>query len=67
MSLPNPIVPIILAGGTGSRLWPLSRESIPKQFLNLLEKSNHTLLQQTFKRIENLSSAFSKSFIVSIS
>jgi len=28
------IVPIILAGGTGSRLWPLSRSSFPKQFLD---------------------------------
>ena len=53
MSLPNPIVPIILAGGTGSRLWPLSRESFPKQFLNLLEKNKNTLLQQTYNRIKN--------------
>ena len=49
-----PIVPIILAGGTGSRLWPLSRKSFPKQFLSLLEKDNKTLLQTTYKRIENL-------------
>ncbi len=55
MSLSNPIVPVLLAGGTGSRLWPLSRESFPKQFLNLLEKNNNTLLQQTYKRIEKLS------------
>ena len=54
MSLANPIVPIILAGGTGSRLWPLSRQSFPKQFLKLLENNNYTLLQQTYKRIENL-------------
>ena len=31
------IIPIILAGGTGTRLWPLSRKSFPKQFLNLLD------------------------------
>ena len=48
------IIPIILAGGTGSRLWPLSRESYPKQFLNLLENDNLTLLQKTYERIENL-------------
>ena len=49
----NKIVPIILAGGTGSRLWPLSRKSFPKQFLNLLD-DEFTMLQKTYKRIENL-------------
>ena len=48
------IIPIILAGGTGSRLWPLSRKSFPKQFLNLLESDEYTMLQKTYKRIENL-------------
>ncbi len=48
------IIPIILAGGTGSRLWPLSRESFPKQFLHLTEDDNSTMLQKTYKRIENL-------------
>ena len=47
------IIPIILAGGTGSRLWPLSRKSFPKQFLNLLE-DKYTMLQTTYKRIENI-------------
>jgi len=47
------IVPIILAGGTGSRLWPLSRKSFPKQFLNLLD-DKYTMLQKTYKRVENL-------------
>ncbi len=50
----NKIIPIILAGGTGSRLWPLSRESFPKQFLKLTNEDNFTLLQKTFKRIEGL-------------
>ena len=49
----NKIVPIILAGGTGSRLWPLSRKSFPKQFLNLLD-DEFTMIQKTYKRIENL-------------
>ena len=40
------IVPIILAGGTGSRLWPLSRKSFPKQFLNLLNDDEYTMLQK---------------------
>ena len=47
-------MPIILSGGTGSRLWPLSRESFPKQFLKLTDEENYTLLQQTYKRIEDL-------------
>ena len=34
----NKIIPVILAGGTGSRLWPLSRESFPKQFLKLTDE-----------------------------
>ncbi len=47
------IIPVILAGGTGSRLWPLSRKSFPKQFLNLLDHE-YTMLQKTYKRIESL-------------
>ena len=47
------IIPIILAGGTGSRLWPLSRKSFPKQFINLLE-DKYTMLQKTYKRLEDL-------------
>jgi mannose-1-phosphate guanylyltransferase/mannose-6-phosphate isomerase len=40
---------IILAGGSGTRLWPLSRESYPKQFIKLQEDSL-SLFQETFKR-----------------
>jgi mannose-1-phosphate guanylyltransferase/mannose-6-phosphate isomerase len=47
------IQPVILAGGTGTRLWPLSRELYPKQLLNLIE--DISLLQATIKRIETLS------------
>lgn len=42
---------IILAGGSGSRLWPLSRELYPKQLLNLI--SDKSLLQSTFERLTN--------------
>lgn len=42
---------IILAGGSGSRLWPLSRELYPKQLLNLT--SSESLLQATFERLQN--------------
>lgn len=43
-------IPVILAGGSGSRLWPLSRQAYPKQFLPLV-KNNETLLQSTVLRI----------------
>ena len=43
---------IILAGGSGSRLWPLSRELYPKQLLKL--DGNLSLLQETFKRLNSL-------------
>ena len=45
----NVIIPVILAGGTGTRLWPLSRESYPKQFLNF--GKNVSLLQATWLRV----------------
>ncbi len=43
-----PVVPVILSGGTGTRLWPLSRESYPKQFWPLV--SARTMLQETAAR-----------------
>lgn len=43
------IVPVLLSGGTGSRLWPLSRETYPKQLLSLLGEK--TLLQQAALRV----------------
>ena len=45
------IVPIILAGGKGTRLWPLSRSSRPKQFLTLT--GDISLFQQTLKRVSD--------------
>lgn len=44
--------PVIMAGGNGTRLWPLSRELYPKQFLNL--DGQYSLLQQTVLRLNNL-------------
>lgn len=41
--------PVVLAGGTGSRLWPKSRAALPKQFLALT--SAHTMLQETLLRL----------------
>ena len=46
------ILPVILAGGSGSRLWPLSRSAYPKQFLSLINE-NETLLQSTVLRVAN--------------
>ena len=46
------IQPVILAGGTGSRLWPLSREYCPKQLLQLVD--NQSLLQGTLARVLEL-------------
>lgn len=43
------IIPIVLAGGSGKRFWPLSREARPKQFLKLL--SEHTLIADTVARV----------------
>ena len=49
------ISPVILSGGEGSRLWPLSRKSHPKQFLNLAG-GDDTIFQLTVKRLEGLQS-----------
>ncbi len=54
LSIKNNIIPVILAGGKGSRLWPLSRKSYPKQFLRLNEKNNFTLLQNTYLRLKGI-------------
>ena len=43
------IVPVILSGGSGQRLWPLSREMHPKQFINIL--TDRSLLQETAMRL----------------
>ncbi|WP_249127380.1 mannose-1-phosphate guanylyltransferase/mannose-6-phosphate isomerase [Bradyrhizobium lablabi] len=45
------IIPVLLSGGTGSRLWPMSRETCPKQLLSLL--GERTLLQQTALRVSD--------------
>jgi len=49
------VLPVVLAGGAGTRLWPLSRELYPKQFLRLT--GPHTMLQDTLLRIEGLDAA----------
>ena len=45
-------MPVIMAGGSGSRLWPLSRKLMPKQFLKVA--SDHTMIQETVLRLKGL-------------
>ncbi|KZR63846.1 MULTISPECIES: mannose-1-phosphate guanylyltransferase/mannose-6-phosphate isomerase [Prochlorococcus] len=48
------LIPVILCGGTGTRLWPLSRASYPKQYWALSGSSEETLLQQTQQRLKGI-------------
>ena len=48
------ITPVILCGGSGSRLWPLSRSSFPKQFITLTD--SESLFQKAIKRIKSIKS-----------
>lgn len=52
MSIQERLVVTILAGGSGTRLWPRSRKALPKQFLDLTGRG--TMLQETFERIKPL-------------
>lgn len=51
----TPLIPVILSGGSGTRLWPMSRETYPKQFLPLL--GEQSLLQATVQRLRGLEAA----------
>lgn len=53
MSTENKLIPVILSGGSGTRLWPLSRETYPKQLLRLV--GNYSLLQETVLRAQYIS------------
>ena len=46
------LIPVILCGGSGTRLWPLSRKSLPKQFVPLID--NKSLLEHTLIRLQGL-------------
>ena len=48
----NSLIPVVLSGGSGTRLWPLSREKYPKQLLPLIGEDS--LLQATVRRVEGL-------------
>jgi mannose-1-phosphate guanylyltransferase len=49
------LVPVILSGGSGTRLWPLSRELHPKQLLALV--GQNTMLRETILRLSNLAAS----------
>ena len=53
MTTPIPVQPVIMAGGGGTRLWPLSRAGYPKQFL-ILTAENRSLFQQAVLRLQGL-------------
>jgi mannose-1-phosphate guanylyltransferase/mannose-1-phosphate guanylyltransferase/mannose-6-phosphate isomerase len=52
-NMTTPIIPVVLSGGSGSRLWPVSRKSRPKQFLPLIQ-ADRTLFQSTLERLDGI-------------
>jgi mannose-1-phosphate guanylyltransferase/mannose-6-phosphate isomerase len=57
-----PLVPLILSGGSGTRLWPMSRELTPKQFLPLVTRLS--LLQETLQRAQSVGAFVRRPIIV---
>ncbi|MEM7054608.1 MAG: sugar phosphate nucleotidyltransferase, partial [Pseudomonadota bacterium] len=55
MSLDQPIIPVILSGGAGTRLWPVSRKAYPKPFMRLA--NGQTLAGATLRRALGVSTA----------
>ena len=53
---PTPVVPVLMAGGSGTRLWPLSRAMYPKQFLSF-DEGRDTLFQKSLRRLTGLDKA----------
>jgi mannose-1-phosphate guanylyltransferase / mannose-6-phosphate isomerase len=59
--MPEPIIPLVMCGGAGTRLWPASREGRPKQFLPLLGK--YSTFQDTLRRVSD-ATLFGKPIII---
>ena len=55
-------IPVILSGGSGSRLWPLSRQDYPKKFLPLI--ANQSLLQETILRSQKTENCNAKTWLI---
>src|SRR6478672_4705383 len=62
--MPETIIPLIMCGGAGTRLWPASREGRPKQFLPLM--GPHSTFQQTVLRVSD-ASLFGRPIIITSS
>lgn len=62
MSKPPPILPVVLAGGYGTRLWPLSRQLLPKQFLPMV--SQQSMLQEAVQRAGQLDHALPAMLVI---
>ena len=53
------VLPVILCGGSGTRLWPLSRSGFPKQFLILAgDNSQQSLFQQAIERAQGAAGSY---------
>ena len=48
------VVPVLLCGGRGTRLWPISRSSYPKQFISIVDHNQNSLLQATCERVSGI-------------
>ena len=62
--LTAPIIPVILCGGSGTRLWPLSRKSFPKQFVPLID--GKSLLRLTLERVSQVNPGAAATHVVCI-
>ena len=58
----NNIIPVILSGGSGTRLWPVSRKHYPKQFIPL--RDDRSLFQDTVKRVQSLNNGIQTPIVI---